>query len=285
MLDRVFLANSCLFAFIIGSSSASFAGPIFLTGHDPDFHAQGTNTEALGAQNLLRTGLDFVTGGTYNSGTEKFLWVESRISPPSGHRTGELGLGFIGLSLGTHYDRANGAELSSINFSDYSAIVTASSFGGLFSRAELDALISFSSDITDFVNNGGGIYSMANCFPCGQNLLAGNTAPDLFGFLPIDVVSVATSGPYDPTAYGTDVLGLVFNDLNSPTHNAFEDAAGLNVIDIDRSNGLPVTLAGDVRIGDGGFEPPTGVSETTPIAMLGLGLLGIGIAARRKNKT
>ena len=86
-------------------ATPSVAGPIFLTGHDPDFHAQ----DSLGAQNLLNVGLSFVTTGTYNGGVEKFLWVESTISPPGGHRVGKAGLTSIGLVEGTHFDAVDAA--------------------------------------------------------------------------------------------------------------------------------------------------------------------------------
>ena len=125
-------------ALVLSVASLSLAGPIFLTGHDPDFHAQ----LSAGARNLLNAGLDFVTGGTFDlDDGNKFLWVESRISPPGGHLIGENGLVAVGLALGTHYERANAAELPAINFSDFTAIAVASSFGGLLSKAELDALI------------------------------------------------------------------------------------------------------------------------------------------------
>ena len=63
-------------------ASASLAGPIFLTGHDPDFHAQ----DSVAAQNLLKEALNYATGGTYASGTQKFLFVESEILTPGGLR-------------------------------------------------------------------------------------------------------------------------------------------------------------------------------------------------------
>lgn len=44
---------------ILSLCSTAWAGPIFLTGHDPDFHAQGST----GAANLLKSGIAFVTGG------------------------------------------------------------------------------------------------------------------------------------------------------------------------------------------------------------------------------
>jgi hypothetical protein len=47
---------------IIAMSAVAQAGPIFLTGHDPDFHSQ----DSAGAAVLLSTGLNFAMGGLLN---------------------------------------------------------------------------------------------------------------------------------------------------------------------------------------------------------------------------
>ena len=148
-------------------ASPVLAGKIFLTGHDPDFHASGS----AGATTLLQTGLDFVTNGTTNSpGGEKFLFVTARPADlpggvvPGGHRDPVVdGLGALGLTEGTEFGVAHGGavagltlDLSLVDFSTYTAIAISSSFGGLLTRAELDALIARKDDIKDFVNLGGG---------------------------------------------------------------------------------------------------------------------------------
>ncbi len=100
----------------------------------------------------------------------------------------------------------------------------------------------------------------------------------LFGFVPIGVSSAQTTTPYTVTAYGAS-LGLTNADVNDCcTHNSFASAAGLNVVDTD-GFGNPTTLAGDVRIGGGGF---TGVPEPGAWALMIAGFGLAGAALRRR---
>jgi len=254
-----------------------WAGPIFLTGHDPDFHSQ----DSVGAANLFRSGLSFVTNGTFDDGAAtKFLWVESRIATPGGHRIGELGLATLGLTLGTNYDRANAADLATVNFSSYTAIAIASSFGGLLTRAELDGLIARSGDIATYVNAGGGLLALSECFPCGANLLDGATAPSLFGYLPVTVSSIPPVGSFTVTAAGAAApFNLTNGDVNDPTHNSFGLIGGLVPLDRDQGTNA-TTLAGNVSIGDGGFISPT--PEPSSLLLFGSGLAALAIWRKAK---
>lgn len=283
-------------ALLLAAAPIATAGPVFLTGHDPDFHA----LDSTGAANLLRSGLNFVTSGTFDDGAAtKFLWVESRIATPDGHRNGEIaGLGSLGLTLGTNYDRANAAEFATASLSGYTAIAIASSFGGLLTRAELDALIARSTDIKNFINGGGGLLALSECFPssssCLADLLAGPTAPDLFGFLPVDVSFIAPSPPFTVTPEGAAApFSLLNTDVNDPTHNSFGLIGGLTPLDRDQGT-QATTLAGNVRIDEGGFcgtptTPPCSTEVPAPagLALIATGLLalaGIGRARKRSQK-
>lgn len=257
--------------------SAVHAGPLFLTGHDPDFHSQ----PGLGSGgSLLSKALSFVTGGTFNDGLSatKFLWIESAIAAPGGHVKGYNSLAGVGATLGSDYDIVNAAGFATANLANYNAIAIASSFGGTLTRAELDALIARKTDIANFINAGGGLFASAECFPCGANLLGSGAG--LFGYLPIIVTSIGASEPFTPTPFGTS-LGLAFGDLNDPTHNSFGLVGGLNVVDTDAA-GNATTLAGNVRIDGGVITPSIPEPETYAMLLAGLGL--IGFAARRRKQ-
>ncbi len=106
---------SFMIAFAGTTANADIVGSIFLTGHDPDYHAfAGGN--AAGAAAINQDAINFVTDPGFNTfanaGVKKFLFVTSSITPPSGHVDGTNGLFASGYALGTDFDRADAATLA-----------------------------------------------------------------------------------------------------------------------------------------------------------------------------
>ena len=264
-------------ALTLALGGTAYAGPVFLTGHDPDFHAQGQHS----GESQLEIALNFVTNGTFDDGFTKFLWVESNNPVLGGHRRGHLGLDDVGVTT-ANYDVVDGAGFGAVDLTDYSAIVVASTFGGMLTSAEINALIARQMDIAGFVNAGGGLAAFAECgagfADCDPTNVAVPTT--LYGFVPVGAVASSTAPPYTLTAYGVS-LGFTTADVNDCcTHNSFASAAGLNVVDFD-SNGNPTTLAGIVRIGDGGFMQGVPEPATWALMILGFGTSGVMLRRRR----
>jgi hypothetical protein len=248
---------SLIIASLLLGSSMARAGSIFLTGHDADFHAvRGPNH--AGAINLNRVAIGFVRSPDANRFvTERsvFLFVESRSPAPSGHTQGKEGIvasGFRECAGPTrvdcdfeHHDAVTlDGELDKLG-TQYDAIVVASDFGGLLTQAELDILNRRSADIVDFLNEGGGLYAMAES-NSGEGLTPEGSH---FGFLPLPVGS-ARQERFEESVEVWPIggsLGLTNADVNGNyAHNFFQDPSGLEIVDIDGQGIL--SLAGRVEL-------------------------------------
>jgi hypothetical protein len=229
------------------ASTSYAAGSIFLTGHDPDFHAfLGGN--ATGAKRINQVAIGFVQDPTFNPyvvGAPMFLFVESSIVPPPGHVDGANGLiasGYTpGVNFETHDATTLNAELNLLG-TKYSAIVVGSDHGGILTQAELNILNARQVDIVNFVNSGGGIYAMAES-NAGAGLTPGGGQ---FAFAPIAVAAPSAQqveGGYTVTPFGA-TLGLTNADVNGNfSHNIFASYSGLLPVDID-ALGEVVSVAG-----------------------------------------
>jgi hypothetical protein len=267
------------------TANADIVGSIFLTGHDPDFHAfAGGN--GSGAAAINNQAIDFVTDRAFNTfanaGIKKFLYVTSNIAPPSGHVDGTNGLLDSGYTLGTDFDRASAATLvSSLSQlgTTYDALVIASDYGGILTQAELDILDAHSADIISFLNKGGGLYAMAESNSGAELTPNGG----FFGYLPF-VISSAQKNQDETsitvTAFGASI-GLSNADVNgNASHNIFTATSGLNVVDLD-SSGSILSLAGRGQVTDGGVGA---VPEPSSLFLLAAGLFAFYGMLRMRQK-
>jgi hypothetical protein len=270
----------------VGQLKAAFVASIFLTGHDPDFHAfQGGNQ--AGAQHINQRAIAFVTDPAFNSfaagGNNRLLLVMDLTNPGGGYSDPRLGLNASGFTA--RYDVAdNGAaggsvlNLNTVNFSNYAAIVIASDFGGWLRQRELSILDARSSDIINYLNAGGGLYAMAE-----SGSPFGLTTTGQFGYLPFVVSSAALNQSEvgnTVTAFGAS-LGLSNSDINgNASHNIFAGTFGLNVVDNDASSHI-LSLAGRGQVTSGGVGA---APEPATLTMLGIGVACLAAFRHRRRK-
>jgi hypothetical protein len=270
---------------LAGATSVSAQGSVFVTGHDPDFHAQSASPENwAGARRINNVAISYVMNPTYNpflaGGASKFLFVESKSFVPGGHRRGRDGIVASGYTEGVHFDWHASTTLSSALDqlgTVYSAIVIASDFGGTLRAAELSILNARSSDIIAFINAGGGLYAMSQ-----SNGGAGLTGSERkFGFLPFLVTSAAHHAAETAntvTPFGAS-LGLTTADVNGNfSHNIFTATGGMNVVDHD-AHGNILSLAARTTFTEAGVVP-----EPSTLFLLGGGLAGLAFVARKRRQ-
>ncbi|HEY3414453.1 MAG TPA: PEP-CTERM sorting domain-containing protein [Armatimonadota bacterium] len=228
-------------------SVPAFAGSIFITGHDPDFHA-AIGSNATGASNLLTTGVNYAKNGS----ALPLLYLHDESTPVlAGHVNSTLGLNAAGIT----YVEKNAAQFTTENLANYSAILVPSSFGGNLTQAELDAVNARSADLINYINAGGGLVALAET-PNDASLATTN----LFGFLPFLVIS----NPVDQSEVGNTVtpfgasLGLTNTDINgNASHCVFTATGGMDVVDNDAA-GRILSLAYRGQIGTKGVVPEPG---------------------------
>jgi RHS repeat-associated protein len=240
------------------------AGGVFVTGHDPDFHAyQGSNQ--AGAQHIIQDAIAHVTRSRPNP---KILLVTDLRNPGGGYSDPRAGLqaaGFTTFDVADYGSETPGVvNLNTVNFKNYDAVVIASDFGGWLRQEELNILDARAGDIERYVNSGGGLVAFAE----NSGASGGLTSEGDYGFLPClaKVRLPASSGESGFTLTDTGrALGLLTSDVNGNAyHMIFTGNCGYELVDTDAGgNFISLTETGR-PIKDGEPEPPPKLI-TTPL--------------------
>jgi hypothetical protein len=247
--------------------AGAMAGGVFVTGHDPDYHAV-VGGNPTGAQHIIQQAINYVTFG---NPSPRVLLVTDLRNPGGDESDSRLGLTAAGYTYDVA-DYGSGTpgvlDLHTVNFSNYDVVVVASDYGGWLRQDELDILNARSSDLIAYVNGGGGLVAFAeggDRATGGNPLIYPGTSSGRYGFLPF----LTTATPLNQTEVGYTVtpagaaLGLTDGDINgNASHNIFTATGGMDVIDRDAS-GEDISLATRTPITPTGVDNPPDCSHVT----------------------
>lgn len=254
--------------------AATAPGGIFVTGHDPDYHASAGGNNA-GAEHIIQHAIAYVTNNNNNntSNLKILLVTDLRNSTGPGYSDPRLGMNAAGFTKFDVADYGSGTpgtlDLHKVNFTSYDVVVVASSFGGWLRQDELKILNNRSADLISYINKGGGLVAFAE--PSyrfvGWNVSSfypgNNTDTTLtFGFIPFVVSETPLGQPeegFKVTEFGASELGLNDSDVNGNfAHNIFTNTGGMNIVDVDAAGNAVSLAIRNMPVG------PQGVQDTTP---------------------
>jgi hypothetical protein len=232
----------------------STSGPVFLDGGDRDDHGFRNNDGNQNGWKFIQQALNFANTNSLNAAGAGILAIgvqQDQGTPTQAEKAIKAAADALGLSLTI----VTGADISTVNFSQFKLIYVPSDAGdtlGGISDADIALLAARKLDIQNYVNTvGGGLVALTEDFAAAP--LSWLELPQAF--------TIAHTGGVDLTQ--TPLLAAAgFNitdqelSLGTPWHNSFVGPSGFNRLQpwvVDPDTGAVVTLG--LGPGQGGIGP------------------------------
>ncbi len=261
MSIRHFLSRAVLASALTFAVTPAFAGKLFISGQDSD--DGGHVSTSFGAQML-----NFIGMGNTNGGT------------------GILVLGGYANTSASSINSWNAGNAHTLTASSGAAAIALQSFAGFagilmpsantqtnggISQAELDAINARATDIATFVNTGGNLMAFT------QEGLTGS-----FGWFPLGALttsSISTANISQTLALNAAGFSAADSEIAGDLfHNNFTGPSGffgLQVLARDNDTQEAVILGG-------GVETQIATPEPASLALVAMGLAGLGLIRRRR---
>ncbi|MFN3652436.1 MAG: hypothetical protein ACK47B_22910 [Armatimonadota bacterium] len=247
MLKKLLAVAAVNAIVLFGGVQPAYAGGLFVTGHDPDYHSNPNGPDPIAARGILNVAVDYVTEGKPNP---RILVVTSRINPGGNQKDTVLGItaaGFTGFDVASAGGQEGTLDVANVNFYNYDAIIVGSDVGGWLRQEEVDLLVARKFELETYVDAGGGLVVLNESGNRGDVGTAYQGVQyNRYGFVPL-VISEAIShhqheGEFQVTPAGA-AIGLTNAMVNGNWAHSYFVSFGVewSVADMD-PHGRATTL-------------------------------------------